>query len=238
MKTRVLILILCACFTGAAVFGLVNRRNHRDFNREESPLSKFIIGGLGEKHLKRQLELLEKGDESIGREPITECKTILAVRCEESSRFRHAGITQKVSVLHVFQGDTVNVGDTLHLSAPSSLVWFCNEEYPEILRGYFGANLDFANEMIPGKSYLVFLEQRVESFRDEALWVYFGGTPATRFCYEDIPNHPAVQIDDPDVGTAVFYRTVADCEFFLMSDEAIEVMSEFKKKMLEAYPPS
>ena len=238
MKTRTFLIILCICFTGAAVFGLVNRMNYRDFNKEESPLSKFVIGGLGEEYLKRQLDLLEKGDKSVGREPITECKTILAVRCEESSRFRNCGITQKVTVLRIFRGDHLETGNVLHLSAPSSMVWYYDEEYPEILRGYFGANLDFANEMILGKNYLVFLGQRVESFRDEDFWIYYGATPVTRFCYEDIPNHPAIQIDDPDVGTAIYYRDVADCEFFLTSDEAIEVMEQFKEKMIRAYPLS
>ena len=238
MKTRALIIILCVCFTGAAVFGLVNRMNYRDFNKEESPLQKFIVGGLSQQYLERQLSLLENGDNNTGRKPITECETILAVRCEESSRFRHWGITQKVSVVRVFRGDQFETGDVLHLSSPSSSVWCYDEEFPEILRGYYGANLDFANEMIAGKEYLVFLGHRVESYRDEDFWVYYGGAPATRFCYEDIPNHAAVQIDDPDVGTAVYYRDVADCEFILTSDGAVEVMNEFKRKMLERFPLS
>ncbi len=238
MKLKIVAIISAALFLGAAGFGLANRMKYRDFNKEEAPLMQMHSAGMSQNMLMRQIELVKTGNSEIGLLPISECPVVLAVRCEEKSAFRYNCMTQKVSVTHVFRGEGLSEGDILHLNKVGSRVWREDRQAPKVFQGTYGVNMGFVNEMIPGKTYLVFLDHKVNTYRKEAYWVFYGtGILTPQFCYENLPNHPASLIlDSEEEGTYVYYQDVADCEFFLLTDEALLVMAEFKESLLKEYP--
>ena len=234
MKSKITVIAFSALFLLALGFGLVNRSGYTDANRDRKLMELAYTSALSDETLKMSLARLESGDPNNGVPALLDAPNILAVRCEALSTFRYRSMTQKVSVVKVFRSESLSPGDKLEV-VRSRGVSSMEDRYaqPE-LRGRCGISFGYVNEMIPGKTYLVFLDHEIDSARDESIWYFLDNLVTAQFCYEEIPNKP-VELISEEVHAA-YYADIRENEFFLTSEEAIERMLALKTSLLQKFP--
>ena len=216
--------------------GVLFKTRYKDFNKEEAPLDKMIVGIMYDSMIDQQISIIEKGDAGRGLPSIMDSEMILAVECTEHSLFRYRCMTQRVRVLKVFQGDELSPYDEIDVAKSNSGVYCFDKESEDFLIGHYGANMGFASEMTPGKKYLVFLNSNVDNVRGEQIWLLHDNLLPTRFCYDEIANDPVVPISKDYHGA--FYEDMKGNEFFLESDNSVQKMAELKARLLQKFPLS
>lgn len=235
MRLKIIAILTGALILGAGTVGIIARTGYKDFNKDEKALDRFLVAIMYDELIDRELYFYENGDEESGRKALSEAGAVLAVSCEETSVFRYRSLIQKVSVKKVFKGEGIAEGEKIYLTNRDAGIYYNDKENAsEALVGIFDANISFASEMIPGKTYLVFLEREVETETDQEIWLYHYGFMALRFCYEEIENHVCTPIFDSYHGA--FYGDIKENEFFLESEESIQKMAVLKEKLLRQYP--
>ena len=96
-------------------------------------------------------------------------------------------------------------------------------------------NIGFVNEMKPGKTYLIFLDRKIDTHNEEKIFVHPKETLIRPvFCYEKIENKPCVS--NSDISNSTYYKDVSENEFFLASETTIKKIEEFKETLLHKYP--
>lgn len=93
-------------------------------------------------------------------------------------------------------------------------------------------NLNFVNELIPGNTYLIFINDVVHALKKQTLYVVnreFYLSPI--FCYQPIENIPLKSAKENY--TVIRYKDVKENEFFLMSEEGIEKLTAYKQKLFK-----
>ena len=235
MKLKIIAILTGVLILGAGTAGIIARTGYKDFNKEENALDRFLVAIMYDELIDRELYYYENGDEESGRKALSEAGAVLAVSCEETSVFRYHSLMQKVSVKKVFKGEGIAEGEKIYLTNRDGLI-HSNEkdDSSEELAGIIHANISFASEMVPGKTYLVFLERKVETESDQEIWLYHYGLIALRFCYEEIENHVCKPIFESYHGA--IYGDIKENEFFLESEESIQKMAAQKEKLLRQYP--
>ncbi len=209
-------LILTAVSCG---FGLYKKKDYADINEQENLWSRFRVAMLSERLLDMQLELM---GETLDTSPI-----ILAVKCQDSSYFDFHCITQRAEVLRVFCGQELQEGDLIQIVRGNSEIYLSkNENMKSEL------NMNFVNEMKIGKTYLVFLENKIAN--TECLYqTSIDYIIAPIFCYDTMEN---VYLEDTSEGIVmVNYDMVKDNEFFLKDKLSYDRMNLFKEKLFEKY---
>lgn len=223
MKIKNVMLVTFIIFLLLMGFGLYHKRTYKDFNTEAQPLSNFMVGLLSDDLLELQLNHM--------RENLDDSCIIVAVKCEAASNFLFNCTSQKVSVEHVFRGDDLKAGDIIEITRANSFIFMDDDMR---MNGKPCINMGFVNEMIPGNTYLVFLDRKIETYDDTRLYIQsdeFFMAPV--FCYSDIINTPCIsEAEDQDTAS---YDAVKENEFFLMSQEAIDKMQVFKTELLSKY---
>ena len=224
MKLRYYGLITLIVVTITIGLGLYYKSSYRDYNQMETPLDEFAIALLGDDLFEPQLECMKNYLDSSN--------IIIAARCEEKFRFRYSCTTQEVSVVKVFRGEGMKAGDVLDIVRDSSLI---SSDDRTRINGKLQINLGFVNEMIPGKTYLLFMEGIVPNYTSETIYSLSDRfIIAPIFCYEDIKNIPNPIVDDNFRFTD--YDNVKNNEYFITSEEADKKIREFKKEVLSKYP--
>lgn len=223
MKLKHVMIITALLFVVALSTGLYCKASYKDYNQEDTPLNHFTVGYLPEELLERQIE---KMGEILEQSPY-----IIAAKCESKSKYQFKCATQQVTVEKVFQGEGLNQGDLIEVESISHIF-----DLDEMVQGEKNpVNLDFVNEMIPGKSYLIFLDRRLDTHQPED-HIYLRTQELLirpTFCYEKIKNVPCISMDKET--NSVDYETVSQNEFFLDSQKSIEKMEKFKEELLGKY---
>lgn len=208
----------------ALLIGLYQKSFYKDFNEQENPMENFVVALMGDELLDIQLQFF---DENLDSSSI-----IIAAKCEETFDYKFSCNTQKVTVEHVFKGDTLKTGDSIDIARSGSCIYTDKKDY---VHGRPINDMGFVNEMIPGKTYLIFLERQMQTYnRDNVIYIQ-SDMPifAPIFCYEKIENTPCESIDP--VGNFAYYESVENNEYFLMSESAVEKMENYKKKLFLKY---
>ncbi|MGN0375917.1 MAG: hypothetical protein ACI4EN_10505 [Butyrivibrio sp.] len=221
MKIKYIALITGVLIICAACIGLFYKSSYKDFNSEESPLDQFAVGLLNDELAERQIKNME---ENLG-----ESNIIIAAKCEEKSYFRFRCLTQKVTVQHVFKGEGVSEGDVIDVARSGSQIFLdaLTNEMPNM-------NISFVREMYPGETYLIFLDYRLNTGDKENIFIQSDDfIVAPIFCYNKTESVPYESIIEG--GDFAEYKTVKDSEFFLMSEESIEMMYQLKNKLISQY---
>lgn len=199
--------------------GLCSKQNYIDLNAEKEPLNNFTVGILANKLVDIGIEAF---DESLEQNNI-----ILAVKCEEKSRFVYKGAVQKVKVEKVFKGEDIQKGDEIEIQSVSSTFMDSIEgegDKPE-------ANMNFVNEMKKGNRYLVFLDKKL---KNSSIYIPMEeGIMKPIFCYEQIENRPCTSISAK--ANVALYKDVSQNEFFIMKQKGINKMKEYKEQLLTRY---
>ncbi|MBQ4000773.1 MAG: hypothetical protein II601_00185 [Lachnospiraceae bacterium] len=236
MKFRIAIIVFSALFLGAAVFGLTHRLSYTDLNKDASWVGEAVVRSYDDETL---MEILDKWWNGIPEDKehdipamagLFEAPEVAAVRCEEAAVFRYRTVTQKVRVQKVFRGERITEGEELELVEGSV---YRNDEYQLEAAGLFsiGGGVNF---MIPGKTYLVFLDRDENAAHNDKTWGFFRGWIHPQFCYDEIRTTPVTPISPGSIWSR--YQDCRENEFFLTSAEAVSRMADFKRDVLLKYP--
>lgn len=218
MKKRytlgIYILVVCILLG----IGLYSKCNYIDFNTEKKPLNNFTVGVLSNKLVDTSIEVFE---ESLEQNSI-----ILAVKCEEKSKFYYRGATQKVKIEKVFKGENIKKGDEIEIQSIYSIFMETEENGNKS-----EANMNFVNEMQIGKIYLVFLDRKI---KNTSVYVPIEeGIMKPIFCYEQIKNKPCPSFSSE--GNVAWYSDVSENEFFIINQKGIDKIEKFKEQLLKKY---
>lgn len=223
MRLKFIYVVMAITILVSVGIGVNYKSTYTDFNAQEKPLNNFAIALMSDGLLEMQIEVME--------ESLQDSNIILAVRCKDNFSYHFACVTQQVEVLEVFRGESIKVGDIIDVARASTLV---SMDKDALINGKGMCNMGFVNEMVPGKIYLIYLEHRVTT-HDEDVNIYIQSNEfilAPIFCYEEIENRPC---EDLDGNCYVDYVDVEKNEFFLMSQEGIDKITDFKKRLISMY---
>lgn len=213
------LIVTMLLFVIVMIYGLHEKKSHRDLNAEISPIENFYVALLPDGLLTNQLRIMD--------ETLDNSHYILEVVCMEEMNYKFSCATQQVEVKKVFKGDGIQIGDKIDLLKIDS-IFFDFMSGPAI-------NMGFVNEMKTGESYLVFLDKKIETYDDMHLYLknddYF---LAPVFSYTD--SKQSFHNSDDTETNSVLYSTVKDDEFFLMSQQAVDEIKTFKEALFLKYP--
>lgn len=218
MKVKFTILVYFLIIFLLLELGVHYKKGYKDLNEEDNPFGNFTVGFLPDEMVDGSIEVLE--------ETIEKDKIVLAVKCISESKFYFQCATQEVQIEKVFKGNGIKEGDRLEiLSVPAVLM----EKRKEI--GMPGINKRFVNQMRAGKTYLVFLDRKVQNAS-----IYISsdeGLIMPIFCYDKIENIPCVPLVKGE--SSVLYKNVSNNEFFIESRKGLEKMEKYKERVLAKY---
>ena len=151
-----------------------------------------------------------------------------AVVCEQNIDELFYVSRQPVTVSKVFKGEALSEGDEIYLTS-SSWRLLVNSSFRAIERGY-------VNIMKPGAEYLVFISEQVGESNDVPVYSLNSvSIVAPVFCYEDSQN---VILPVPSGNTYVPYKEVQGNEFFVTSQESLDMILALKDEFIQKYPMS
>lgn len=215
----VMIAVLCVISTGVSLFF---KTQYKDFNQETNAMDHFSVGLFPEGMIDAQIK-------SMDAELKKKSQYIAAVTCQETPEFLYCCISQKVQIRKVFQGKTLKAGDVIDLVRGGSQIYEDGYDDADKKRAL---NLNFVNVMKPGKTYLVFMEEKIKNSDRYITSADYLICPI--FSYE-ISDSKAV----PGRGDGALYASYEDVkenEWFFTSRKDIEKMQTFRKKLLKQYP--
>ena len=223
MKSRYVLVLTGITFLVALCYGMYQKKFYKDFNLEEEPLNNFVVALVDEEFLDMQISIME--------EELDSANIIIAAKCEDTFEYRFSCNTQEVSVEYVFKGDGLEEGDKIQIARNGTHIYM---EQDGFIAGMPSNDLGFVNEMVPGKTYLIFLDRKLNTFNEERIYIQTDDLiVAPIFCYEAIPNVPCTSINE--IGSYARYETVKENEFFITSEKGIEKMEALKEQFISRY---
>ena len=152
-------------------------------------------------------------------------------------KYEFQNFQREVKVEKIYKGDITLEQKTIWVMKPSWCVFADYDlEREKTFDGLY-TELSFVNYMKPGKEYLLFLDQKVDTLavKDKTDIYQFSEdvliTPI--FCYEDQNNVAAPARKE---FTYVRYAEVAENEFFSTTEKGISAMDNLKNVMINQYP--
>lgn len=213
-----IVLVLACGFTG-----IKKKSTYTDISADPAMMDTMQIAELPE-------ELSEATIKDF-QEKLQNARYIFRVTALEPTQYLFHTARQKVMIQEIYQDKM----DDAPLYAPFYLISDGDMVYTDDRT----VNTGFVNELQPGKSYLVFLEEQILT-RDKSTGVTnyrlmqdFMIDPV--FCYEDLDTKVIPIKKDAD-NTYIPYQSVKKNEFFLASENAMKKMLAFKHELLKSYP--
>lgn len=217
------IIVLFLILVVAIGTGIYCKSTYRDFNDEKNVLNNFVVARISDSLLEGQIQLMN--------ETLCDSKIIIAAECKDTFTYRYACVTQQIEVLSVFKGEEIREGDIIDIARASTLV---STNKDSMINGKYIINMGFVNEMIPGKTYLIFLDRKLDTLGGEDIFIQSEDyLLAPIFCYENIINDIPMQEEENDA--YINYEYVRNNEFFIQSDASNEKIQTMKDEFLTKY---
>lgn len=217
------IIVLFLILVVAIGTGIYCKSTYKDFNKQENVLDDFVVARISDSLLEGQIQLMN--------ETLCDSKIIIAAECKETFTYRYACVTQQIEVLSVFKGEEIREGDIIDIARASTLV---STNKDSMINGKYIINMGFVNEMIPGKTYLIFLDRKLDTLGGEDIFIQSEDyLLAPIFCYENIINDIPMQEEENDA--YINYEYVRNNEFFIQSDASNEKIQTMKDEFLTKY---
>lgn len=218
MRRKLLLIFPVCVFLAAMAFGIVKRQTYTDLVKQENYLEQLQVAEFPEK-------LAENACGAM-RQSLPDAEIIL--RVEVTGEIEHLfGVDrQKAVIREVYAGDGLEAGEEIYIfSRHWHLDLYGKED--ALARG-------FVNIMEVGTEYLVFAEDVSEDWKTDTplVKVYDDFLITPVFCYEE---HHNVIMPIPDDSTYVSYKDVMDNEFFVESEETLQMFEKLKSEMLSLY---
>ena len=195
----------------SATIGCITKSSYKS-----EPMSSYYVAQMPDNLLSNSIERMknELGDSG----------TILKVKAKKEQEFIFRRTKQCVTVVNVYKGENINPGDDITIVAGNSGIDFkCMQ-----------LDTGFANAMIPGDEYLVFLDPQLDTLdKNERVFITPNYLFATIFSCKQREN--VIAIPESSENTYVPYLEVKDNEFFLMSQSGVDQMNNFKELILNKY---
>lgn len=206
-------------FLAAMAFGIAKKQTYTDLTKQENYLEQLQVAELTENIAERQCFVMQQ---SLPNAPI-----ILRIKATGEIEHLFQVDRQKAVIQKVYAGNGLEEEQEIYVFSDHwQLV--LDENTDSLERG-------FVNIMETGTEYLIFAEELVEGERTDILSVklYDDFYIAPVFCYKDCQN-----VVMPVMGDTVYvsYKDVADNEFFVASEEALQMVENLKEQMLQLYP--
>lgn len=211
--------MIAVAVIAAAAWGISAKGTHTDWSGEENYLDSFDVAEMLETTCVRACESMR---ENLDASPV-----IAQVTCTGDVEHLFYVSRQPVTVSKVFKGEALSEGDEIYLTSSWRLL--VGNSFRAIERGY-------VNIMKPGAEYLVFITEQVGE--SNGLPVYSLNSVsivAPVFCYEDSQN---VILPVPSGSTYVHYKEVQGNEFFVTSQESLDMILALKDEFIQKYPMS
>lgn len=156
---------------------------------------------------------------------------ILKIKCTRDTKFDYQTCTEYGQVEKIFKGDgELKEGDNIVMDR-SGYHLFTEES--GVAGGTDTVSTGFVNFMKPGRGYLVFIKEKVETeLYDYDVYTIEGFTIAPILCYEDIDN---VIVPKKGSDHAVPYELVKDNEVFMETEELEKEYYDFKHRIISKF---
>lgn len=218
MRVRTIALITAILFVLAAVAGVINRQSFTNYTADG--LVNFKVGLLHDSLVDSTIDYME--------EELSNANYILRVRAGSGMEFLFGSTQEPVTVVEVYKGEDLGVGDKIKITRASSAMFMDN----------MSVNMGFVNEMRTGDEYLVFLDYLIDTdtVKEKNVYMLSGSIVTPIFSYSDRENTPVVPEDMSY--TVVPYTEVENNEFFTITQYGVDRLNELKATLLEQYPAS
>ncbi len=206
-------------FLAVMAFGIMKKQTYTDLAEQENYLEKLQVAELTENIAGKECAAMQQSLPGAA----------IILRVEVTGEIEHLFQVdrQKAVIKKVYAGSGLEEGEEIY-----------------IFSGHWQLSLDgnpdslergFVNIMKAGTEYLVFADELIESEETEMLSVklYDDFYIAPVFCYEKCQNAVIPITGDT---TYVSYKDVADNEFFVASEGALQMVENLKEQMLQLYP--
>jgi len=197
-----------------AMIGVYYRRSYTDITKQPGFMQEIKVCEVTEDTVMNLAGIL-KEDAGI----------VLRVKAYGEVKYDFYNIRQRVQVQEVFKGSTSLVGQDIYICKGS---WFMNCDGTR--------NMGFVNEMKKDDEYLVFITEKIKNLKGEIIDTYDVVdtiiTPV--FNYENTEN-VIIPWEHTEEGY-VKYQLVENNEFFVASQEALNVIVDMKEELLNSYP--
>ena len=212
--------VIAVAVIATAAWGISAKESYTDWPSEENYLDSFDVAEMLETTCVRSCESM--------RENLDDSPIIAQVTCTGDVEHLFYASQQPVTVSKVFKGENLSEGDEIYLTS-SSWCLLVENNFHAIERGY-------VNIMKSGAEYLVFVTEQVGESNDVPVYSLNSvSIVAPVFCYEDSQN---VILPVPSGNTYVPYKEVQDNEFFVTSQESLDMILALKDEFIRKYPMS
>ena len=219
MRKYFLAFFTVCVFLAAMAFGIAKKQTYTDLAKQENYLEQLQVAELTENIAEKECAVMQQS--------LPDAAVILRVEVTGEIEHLFQVDRQKAVIQRVYAGTGLDEGEEIYIfSHHWQLILDGNPDSLE--RG-------FVNIMKDGTEYLIFAEDLVESGETDILSVklYDDFYIAPVFCYEDCQNAVIPITGDT---TYVSYKDVADNEFFVASEGALQMVENLKEQMLQLYP--
>lgn len=223
MRKRFIKLYCCViafAVIAAAAWGISAKGTYTDVTSEDNYLDEFMVAEMSEASCAIACEDMYS---TLDDSPII-------IQVTDAGEIEHLfnQSQQPVTVSKVFKGSGINEGDEIYLTSDRWRIIY-NDSLHSIERG-------FVNILKEGMSYLVFISAKVAESNDKPVYMLSDvENVAPVFCYEDVQN---VIIPVPLENTYVPYKEVQNNEFFVTSQESLDMILALKNEFVQKYPMS
>lgn len=219
MRQKLLLFFTICVFLAMMAFGIVKKQTYTDLVKQENYLAQIQVAELTESIAEKECAAMYQ----------TLPDSAIILRVEVAGEIEHLFQVdrQKAVIQNVYAGNKLEKGEEIYIfSEHWQLALDGNPD--SIERG-------FVNIMEVGMEYLVFAEDASEDIETGIPSVKLNDnfyiTPV--FCYEE---HQNAIIPISGDTTYISYKDVMDNEFFVASEETLQMIETLKNQMLSLYP--
>ena len=213
---------ICVISVGISIWGISQRQTYTDFLNESNGLCNFKVAEFPESLMENTLKEMNA--------VLPNAPFIIRATAMGKKDYFFKVNQQEVLVQQVYQGEEIQVGSKINIVAGKGFM------FRDIADGRV-AELTFVNEMEVGKEYLIFLEEKVDQLsKKNAEDAYYVMQTLIKpiFGYEDKEN-TIIDVTG-NYSTYVDYNLVKENEFFVTSQNALEMLMQTKHQLLDLYP--
>lgn len=219
MRRKLLLFFTISVVMAAVMFGITKKQNYTDLVEQGNYLEQLQIAELTENIAENQCVAMQQR--------LSDAAIILRVEVIGEIEHLFQVDRQKVVIQKVYVGNGLERGEEIYLFS---------DHWQLILDGNTDSlERGFVNIMNIGTEYLIFADVVVENCEDGFLSVKlcddFNIVPV--FSYEEQKN---VVVPITGDTTYVSYKDVMYNEFFVASEEALQIVEQLKFQMLLLYP--
>lgn len=219
MRQRLLLLFTIGVFSAVMALGIVKKQTYTDLVNQENYLAQLQVAELTESVAENECAAMSQDLPN----------SAIILRVEAIGEIEHLFQVdrQKAVIREAYAGNELEKGEEIYIfSEHWQLVLDGNPD--SIERG-------FVNIMDVGTEYLVFAEAVSEDMETDTLIVKLCDDfyIAPVFCYEE---HQNVIMPISGDTTYVNYADVMDNEFFVTSEDTLQIIETLKRQMLSLYP--